>query len=81
MKEIVVVVAVALMAQSRLTVVTPWTVLNWLLCPRNSPGKNTAGVAISFFRGSSSVKDRIQDSCIAGGFFPFESPGKQGKRS
>ena len=40
-----------------------------LLCPCNSPGKNTGVGWPSFSRGSSSLKDWTQDSCIAGGFF------------
>ena len=42
-----------------------------LLCPGDSPGKNTGGgwVAISFSRGSSWPRDRTPVSCIAGRFF------------
>ena len=38
-----------------------------LLCPWNSPGKNT-GVAIPFSRESSLPRDRTPVSCIAGSF-------------
>ena len=34
------------------------------------------GVAISFFRGSSQPRDRTCVSCIVGGFFTTEPPGK-----
>ena len=40
-----------------------------LLCPWDSPGKNT-GVSCHYpSRGSSQPRDRTQVSCIAGGFF------------
>ena len=45
---------------------TPWTEPTRLLCPRNSPGKNTGGVAIPFSRGSSWPREQTQVSCIAG---------------
>ena len=42
----------------------------WLLCPWNSPGKNTGVVlVIPFSRGSSRPRNRTQVSHIAGGFF------------
>ena len=40
-----------------------------LLCPWDSPGKILEGVAISFSRGSSWLRDQTQVSCIAGRFF------------
>ena len=40
-----------------------------LLCPWDSPGKNTERVAISFSRGSFLPRDWTHISCIAGGFF------------
>ena len=40
-----------------------------LLCPWDSPGKNTGMDAIPFSRGSSQLRDQTQVSCIAGGFF------------
>ena len=40
-----------------------------LLCPWNSPGKNTGVGCIPFSRGSSWPRDWIQVSCIAGRFF------------
>ena len=39
-----------------------------LLCPWDSPGKNTRGLAISFSRGSSCPIDQTQVSCTAGIF-------------
>ena len=51
---------------------TPWTVeeSSRLLCPWNSPGKNTAvRVTIPFSRGSSLPRDQTRVSCIAGRFF------------
>ena len=51
-----------------LTLATPWTVATRLLCPQDSPGKNT-GVGCHFlYRGSSRPKDLTWVSCIAGGF-------------
>ena len=35
-----------------------------LLCPWNSPGKNTEAVATSFSRGSSQPRDQMHISCI-----------------
>ena len=49
-----------------------------LLCPWDSPGKNT-WVAISFSRGSSWSRDRTCISCTAGRFFTAEPPGKTGE--
>ena len=46
-----------------------------LLCPWNSPDKNT-GVAIPFSRGSSWPRDRTHVSCIAGGFFTISASRK-----
>ena len=40
-----------------------------LLCPWNSPGKNTGVGCIPLSRGSSGLRDWIQVSCIAGRFF------------
>ena len=40
-----------------------------LLCPWNSPGKNTGLVAIPFFRESPLPRDQTQVSCNAGRFF------------
>ena len=41
-----------------------------LLCPWDSPGKNTGvGFAISFSRGSSRPRDRTRVSCTEGRFF------------
>ena len=40
-----------------------------LLCPGNSPGKNTGVGCHAFFQGSSQPKDRIQASHIASEFF------------
>ena len=42
-----------------------------LLCPWDSPGKNTGGFAIPSSRGSSQPRDGTCVSCIAGGFFTF----------
>ena len=40
-----------------------------LLCPWDSPGKNTGWVAILFSRGSSQPRDQTPASCIVGRFF------------
>ena len=40
-----------------------------LLCPWDSPGKNTGVGSIPSSRGSSQPRDQTQASCIAGGFF------------
>ena len=40
-----------------------------LLCPWDSPGKDTGGVAMPSSKGSSQPRDRTQVSCIAGIFF------------
>ena len=40
-----------------------------LLCPWNSPGKNTGWVAISFSGGTSWPSDQTHVSCITGRFF------------
>ena len=49
-----------------------------LLCPWDSPGKNTGVIAISFSRGSARPRDPIWFCYIAGRFFflPSEPPGK-----
>ena len=47
-----------------------------LLCPWDSPGKNTGVGAISFFRGCSRLRDRTCISCTAGGSFTTEPSGK-----
>jgi len=49
-----------------------------LLCPWDSPGKNT-WVAISFSRGSSWSRDWTCISCTAGRFFTAEPLGKLGE--
>ena len=49
--------------------VTPWAVVHRLLCPWNSPGKNTGVGSHSLLQGSSQPRDRTQVSCIAGRFF------------
>ena len=46
---------------------TVWTVAARLLCPRDSPGKNTGVGCQALLQGS---------SCIAGGFLIAEPPGK-----
>ena len=59
----------------------------WLCNPMNysSPGSSLHGilqarilqwVAISFSRGSSQSRDQTHNSCLAGGFFTTEPPGK-----
>ena len=47
----------------------PWK--SRLLCPWNSSGKNTGGVAIPFSRGSSQPRDQTRVSCFVDGFFTF----------
>ena len=51
---------------------TSWSVTHRLLCPRDSPGKNTGGVAMPSSRGSSRPRDWnwVSDS------LPSEPPGK-----
>ena len=51
--------------------VTPWTVATRLLCPCNSPGKNTGvgWASVPFSRGSFQPRDCTQVSHIAGRFF------------
>ena len=46
------------------------------LCPWDLPGKNIGMVAISFSRGSSWPRDQTWVSCLSGGFFISELPGK-----
>ena len=43
---------------------------------RDSPGKNMGRVAMPSSRGSSQTRNRTRVSCIAGGFFTAELPGK-----
>ena len=43
---------------------TPWSVACQILCPRNSPGKNTGVGCISFSSGSSWPRDWTYISCI-----------------
>ena len=54
-----------------------------LLCPLDSPGKNTGVDRHSLLQGSSWPRDRTQVSCIAGKFFTIRAmPGKShGRRS
>ena len=47
----------------------------WLLCPQSFSGKST-GVAMSFSRGTSKPSNLTHISCIAGGLFTSEPPGK-----
>ena len=49
--------------------VIPKTITCKLLCPWNSPGKNTGVGSIPFCRGSSWPRDQIQVSWIEGRFF------------
>ena len=56
--------------------VTPWTVARQTPLSWDFPGKDTGVVAIPFSRESFRLKDRTWDSCIAGGFFTTEPPGK-----
>ena len=66
-----------LVAQSRLILLQPPGLQQArLLCPWAFPGKNTEWVATSFSRGSSGARDPITISCLAGGFFTGEPPGK-----
>ena len=65
-----------LVAKSCLTLVSMDKELARLLCPWDFPGKNT-GVGCHFFsRESSRPRDQPHISCIAGGFFTTEPPGK-----
>ena len=61
-----------LVTKSFLTLMTPWTVA----CHGITKARILEWVAISFFRGSSRSRDRTHISCIAGGFFTTEPPGK-----
>ena len=47
-----------------------------LLCPWDSSGKNTGVGCHASSRGSSRPRNQTHVSCIAGGFFTSESPGK-----
>ena len=56
---------------------TLWTVTHRLLCPWDSPGKNTGvGCHTLSSRGSFQPRDRTQVSCIAGASLLSELPGK-----
>ena len=70
-----------LVTQSWLTPTTPWTIAPSLLCLWNSLGKNIGVGSILFSRGSSWPRDRTCVSCLAGGFFSAEPPGKPGHSS
>ena len=50
--------------------------LTRLLCPWNSPGRNTGVGNHSFSRGTSWLSDWTQLSCIEGRFFTIWPPGK-----
>ena len=50
--------------------------LNPLLCPWELPGKILKWIAISFFRGSSWLRDQTWASCIAGGCFTLWATGE-----
>ena len=55
---------------------TPWTVPSRLLCPWDSPGKNT-GVGCHFlFQGIFPTQGSPVSLALAGGFFATEPPGK-----
>ena len=56
--------------------VTPWTIAHRLLCPWDSPGKNTEMDCHFLLRESSQPRDRNCVFWIAGRFFTTESPGK-----
>ena len=47
-----------------------------ILCPWNSPGKNTKGVAIPSSRGPSQPRDQTPASCMQAVSLPAGSPGK-----
>ena len=47
-----------------------------LLCPWDSPGKNTALGCHFLLQGSSHLRDQTCVSSLAGGFFTTEPPGK-----
>ena len=56
--------------QSYLTLCLPhWLQRTKLLCPWNSPGKNTGVGSHSLLQGSSPPRDWTQVSCLAGRFF------------
>ena len=46
-----------------------------LLCPWDSPGKNTGVGAMPSSKGPSQPRDQTHVSCTAGGFLPSEPPG------
>ena len=56
--------------------VTPWTVAHQAPLSMRFSRQELEWVAISFSRGSSPPRDQICISCIAGGFFTAEPPGK-----
>ena len=51
-----------------------------LLCPWDSPDKNTGVDCYFLLRGILQPRDQTQVSCIAGRFFTSESPGKPSKK-
>ena len=61
-----------LVAQSCLTLCDPIR----LLCPRTSPGKNTGVSCHALLQGIFLTQGLNLVSCIAGGFFTTEPPGK-----
>ena len=56
-----------------------WLQPTKLICPWDSPSKNTGVVAIPFSRGSSQPRDQTQVSCIVGRFFLLKGMGGQGR--
>ena len=59
----------------QLCVIT-WTAAARLLCPWDSPGKNTGVGCMTSSRGSSQPRGQTWVSCISGRFFTTELPGK-----
>ena len=53
----------------------PWTVAHSLLCPWNSPGKNT-GVGCHFLPNPGIKPTSLASPALAGGFFTTTPPGK-----
>ena len=55
---------------------TPWTVAARLLCPWDSPGKNTVWVAIPFSRDLPKPGSEPGSSALQADSLPSEPPGK-----
>ena len=64
-----------LVAQLCLTLCDPWTIAHKLLCPWDSPGKNTGVRSHSLLRGSSRPRDQTPSPTLKADSLPYEPPG------